>query len=219
MHQVLESREKKGQEFLGIKRKRWCWEKPAPPTPGSCDMGRCWCGSVEGEPLEEPVGVGNLSHWVFSTLLYSDQIYRNKKKPTCTCEGKWRCSMVWCRIIKVAWTLLWTSALLMVSNIQSDPCHASTMKHLSSQCAALLKSPMKRLWVTAAAHIPFHRPALLLHPPAVFFFSCIRFHAAEPNGHSSCTDSQHVGALGLPGCCVIVAQIYSVTMGSLYFLW
>lgn len=50
-----------------------------------------------------------------------------------------------------------------------------------------------------------------------FFFSCIRFHAAEPNGHSSCTDSQHVGALGLAGCCVIVAQICSVTLGSLYF--
>lgn len=107
----------------------------------------------------------------------------------------------------------------MVSNIESDPCHESTMKHLSSQCAALLKSPMKRLWVTAAA--AFHSVALLSF--FIHFFSCIRFHAVELNGYCSSTDCQHVGALGLAGCWVsvksqITANIHSATIGYLYFL-
>lgn len=65
------------------------------------------------------------------------------------------------------------------------------MKHLSPQRAALLKRPMKRLWVTAAARIPIRCSALLLRTLFFFFFSCIRFHAADgrtrlPHMQSAC---------------------------------
>lgn len=82
--------------------------------------------------------------------------------------------IVWFRI-KVARTLLRTTVLLMVSNIRSDPRDASSMKHLSSRCAALLKTLIKWLWVTQLQPTSRCWP-LLLHPSVVLMH---RVHVAD----------------------------------------
>lgn len=86
--------------------------------------------------------------------------------------------------------------------VRSLPCVHHETSVFSVCC--IIKKSHEALVGHSCSHIPFRCPALLLHPLFFFFFSCIRFHAAELNEHSSSTDSQHVGELGLAGCWVSV---------------